>query len=231
MYFPEIRKNFLEILSNRPYSKQLLSYLEEQGQILLFGGCIREYFDTKYSILPRDFDIVLHDVATNTLENFLSDNSYNVERNKFGGYKIMADDLKFDIWELQNTWAFKARKISFNEVKDLNKTVFLNIDAVHYNLTTEYLSDDGYETARKYKTLDIVLKDNPFPELNFARAIRLMNKYDLTWSENLSEYFNEWVSMHPNKSDAIEKIKQIEVKRYNECSVDWLEKAYDLVLN
>lgn len=128
--------------------------------------------------------------------------------------KINVDRLIFDIWHVDQTWAFKENKVDYKELKDLNETVFFNIDAIFYNLTTQELVDKSYSTALETKKLDIVLKDNPLPDLNMTRAIVLSKKYKLAFSDQLNDYFESWLNNHNTQKDAFETLKEIEEYRY-----------------
>ena len=43
-------------------------------------------------------------------------------------------------------------------------------DSIVYNLRTGDLYDEGYFKAKKDRFLDIVLEENPFPEINILRS-------------------------------------------------------------
>ncbi|ALZ59308.1 MULTISPECIES: hypothetical protein [Bacillus cereus group] len=216
----EIRNEFFRILSNRPNARKLISSLDENAELLLFGGCIRDYIDNRFSEVPRDFDIVINTQGLNVEEYVLGFEKISCKRNKFGGYKIAADNLKFDIWELDKTWAFKERIIECNEIADLNKTVFLNIDSIFYNLNTGDLYDEDFRNAIANNELDIVLDKNPYPELNLARAFRYKNKYNLRFSDKLNDFIANWMKDFDNKHEATDILKEIELKRYNQSTVD-----------
>lgn len=211
-YRSDIRNAFFKILSSRLRAQNLIQVLENKGNAILFGGSVREYFDHGFTKIPRDFDIVIdHEV---NIESVLEQHKIPYKRNRFGGYKINVDRLIFDIWHVDQTWAFKENKVDYKELKDLNETVFFNIDAIFYNLTTQELVDKSYSTALETKKLDIVLKDNPLPDLNMTRAIVLSKKYKLAFSDQLNDYFESWLNNHNTQKDAFETLKEIEEYRY-----------------
>ncbi|WML44337.1 hypothetical protein [Neobacillus sp. PS3-40] len=218
--FPEIKNSFYDVLSIRPTAYTFIRYLEQKSNLLLFGGCIREYYDNKFTIIPRDFDIVLSDLE-HDLDFLFQKFNCIYKQNKFGGYKVKLDDLQFDIWEIQNTWAFKEKKVHFQKLLDLNKTVFLNIDGVFYDLNRGLLFDDGFSNAISTREIDIVLTANPYPELNLARAFRYKYKYNLQFSHQLQYYFDKWLDNFENKIYGINYLKDIEMKRYKSSIIDW----------
>jgi hypothetical protein len=219
-YKPEIKKGFFNILSSRPNAKAMIESLESNSELLLFGGCIRDYMEHGFHQIPRDFDIVLSNSDQNLFELLQSINC-SMKPNKFGGFKVIIDDLKFDFWHLKDTWAFKNNKVSYNNINDLNKTVFLNIDAAFYNLSNRCLYDEYFTNAINNKVLDIILTENPFPDLNITKAFKLKHKYDLGLSKQLSTYFINWVNKQESKTIALEKLKNVEIKRYKSLSINW----------
>ncbi|WP_431808569.1 hypothetical protein [Lysinibacillus sphaericus] len=218
--FPEIRNDFYDVLSIRPTAHAFIGKLEQESNLLLFGGCIRDYYDNKFKNIPRDFDIVLSDLRQD-LDSLLQNSNLVYERNKFGGYKVKLDDLEFDIWEIHNTWAFKEKKVHYKELLDLNKTVFLNVDSVFYDLNRGLLFDQGFSNAITSRIIDIVLTSNPYPELNLARALRYKYKYNLQFSQQLQNYFDEWLGNFDNKIYGMNYLKNIEIKRYETSIIDW----------
>lgn len=218
--FNEIRKSFYDVLSIRPTALKFIKELEQKSNLLLFGGCIRDYYDNKFENIPRDFDIVLSNLEQD-LDSLLQNFNLIYERNKFGGYKIKIDDLEFDIWEIQNTWAFKEKKVHYKELLDLNKTVFLNVDSIFYDLNRGLLFDQGFSNAITSRIIDIILTSNPYPELNLARALRYKYKYNLQFSQQLQNYFDKWLENFDNKVYGINYLKDIEIKRYKSSIIDW----------
>lgn len=226
LYSPKIQSDFFEVLLNRPQAQFFVNELQQHGELLLFGGSIRDYLNNNgFESIPRDFDIVIK--TNECLDSIINTDYYSAKRNKFGGYKFFIDGLKFDVWSLQDTWAFKEHKVNFSNTEDLNKTVFLNIDALFYNIYKKELCDHGYSEAINNHELDIILSDNPYPELNIARACRFKMKFNLNFSVDLKTYIADWLNSYDNKFSAIEKLKSIEKKRYNTVS----ETAYTEILN
>lgn len=219
-FMPQIRNDFYDVLSNRPTARNLIRNLEQKSNLLMFGGCIRDYYEHQFYYIPRDFDIVITDLDQE-LESFLQKFNFNYKRNKFGGYKIIVDDLQFDMWEIENTWAFKENIVEYKRFLDLNKTVFLNIDSIFYDLNKGLLFDEGFSNAMTTSEIDIVLTPNPYPELNIARAFRYKYKYNLKFSNQLQGYLNKWINNFEDKLYAINYLKDIEIKRYKTSIIDW----------
>lgn len=222
-----IKKDFYDVLSNYPQVKDLIKYLEAKSNILLFGGSVRDYDENRFSIIPRDFDVVVDDLDGN-LEEIILMFGLAPQKNKFDGYKIRMNNLKIDIWKIQDTWAFKHNKVVYNSKKDLNKTVFLNIDSIFYDLNEDKLIDERFVDREKTGMIDIVLTSNPFPELNLMRAFRFKYKYKLIFSNRLNEYLMNWMKNFENECEAINNLRKTELNRYNKSIIDWDKELKEL---
>ncbi|EHK2280454.1 hypothetical protein DDA98_10780 [Clostridium perfringens] len=224
--------DFNKLINEYPNVKSLINQLGKYGELFLFGGAIREYNDTKFSEIPRDFDIVIDKKDKNlNLDDILKKFSY--KKNRFNGYKLKIDSLEFDIWELENTWAFKENKVKCLQgeySKKLQETVFLNIDSLVYNLNTQELYDDKYMDAMKKKELDVVLEENPFKELNLIRALIFKRKYNMALSKQLKSIFKDYVRSNDNY---INSLYEIQFKHYNEYKIDknTIEKEINSIIN
>lgn len=208
------RDKFLGIISQYSEAKSLLETLENNGDLFLFGGAVREYFDNEYNRMPRDFDLVFQKKDKNIdLDKIMKNFTYT--KNRFNGYKIHFDNLEFDVWNLEDTWAFKEKKMDTNNLdysENLQNTVFLNIDSIVYNLTKEKLYGDEYFKAMNNRELDIVLDETPFIELNLLRALVFKQKYNMKFSDNLNHKFYDF--FESQKKVAINNLYQVQMKHY-----------------
>lgn len=220
-------KEFYKLLNKYPRANKLIDSLSTYGEILLFGGAVREFNDSKFNIVPRDFDIVVKKYNKNiNLDNLLNEFSY--KKNRFNGYKIQADSLEFDIWEIENTWAFKEKKVSCSEedyIAKLPDTVFLNIDSVVYNITKQQVYYNRYKEAMKYKVLDVVLTDNPYIELNMLRAILFKKKYNMKFSARLVKLLHNFIN---ENDDYLDKIYEAQFNHYDTCKIRKRELEIEL---
>lgn len=204
-----LRNRFYKMIEEWPLAKNAVIRLLEEGNLLMFGGAVRNYFENGFSTPPRDFDIVVC-----TKNEVLDRYFYNIpyRRNRYGGYKIEHYSVGFDIWSLNSTWAFKNQIVTNPKVENLTKTVFLNYDSIVYNLSTGELYDEDYRKAKEDRKLDIILQDNPFPELNVLRTFVFRTKYNMNYSDKLRSYLIAWREMH--NSNAIDILKNIQLKHY-----------------
>lgn len=176
-------------------ARQLISKLSEKYEVVFFGGSVRDYILLKH-FEPRDFDIVLIDKEKNKVEidEVLSQVKLcEIYRNFFGGYKVLTDFIEFDIWKMNDTWAFKNKHVEYG-LDNLFKTVFLNVDSYAYNYTKmEFVNNCDKNIP---KDIDIVLYENPNLTLNIIRAIIYSKKYSIDISDRLlnvlkNEYRND----------------------------------------
>jgi hypothetical protein len=188
----ESKLNF--ILKANTQTNTLLNNVLNIGETLIIGGALREFKDNKLSKMPRDIDIVV-DSDDEYLSNILL--PYNPTKNRFGGYKLISNNLIVDIWCLKNTWAFKEKKIKYTLTEyseRLQDTVFLNLDAIVYNLTKDIWYDKKYLEAMNTRILDVVLIDNPQLALNVVRALLFKHKYNMRLSDCLKDIISNFVS-------------------------------------
>lgn len=133
-----------------------------------------------------DIDIVTTAPASE-LKNAIS--SFFPVQNRFGGYRFVVRGCSFDIWRLEDTWAFKQGFLDIRGFEDLLNTTFFNLDAIAFHLTRkDILARPTYFSELQKGILDINLQANPNPEGMAARALRLVQFKDVSLSPRLSEY-------------------------------------------
>lgn len=54
--------------------------------------------------------------------------------NKFGGFRLTHSRMDFDIWRLEDTWAFREDIISLHNIDSLLHTTLMTWDAVIYDI-------------------------------------------------------------------------------------------------
>lgn len=184
----------------------------------LCGGVLRDVLLRKKA-LPRDIDIIVHDIQRDDLERLFSD--FNINYTRFGGISILIKDWKVDIWPLSETWAFKERYVPFNNCfSDYTKTTFLNIEAVAVELFTKRgrkrtIYSKGFFDSMSKRVLEINLEENPDPEINITRAIYMSMIYHFALGPHLRHYISE-------RSDQlnIERIRRILKNSYTMSNVN-----------
>ncbi len=170
-----------DFMAGKREVRECLDSLSKSGDLILFGGAIR---DIVCGNKPRDYDIVVSTSSENLI-SILS--SYPHKRNRFGGVHLFLNDVKLDIWAIESTWAFQ-KKLLDSKTENLTKSVFFNLDAIAINLTKNILYGNIFFQALSSRTLDIVLENNPFPDLCILRAFVLKEKYNMSFSQRMKNY-------------------------------------------
>lgn len=173
-----------------PTIQSLFAKIEACGDVILIGGAIRDIALKKER--PRDIDLIVDCVEDELRSNL---RSYKYKLNSFGGYKIEIDDVAFDIWSIENNWAFK-NEIVPTAKENISKGAFYNIDAVCINLSDSSFFSEHFDTAVINRELDIIQDHqniiNQAHALNVARAFRLKQKWNLTFSRKVINYICSW---------------------------------------
>lgn len=187
----------------------LLTRLEMCGEVILIGGAIR---DVCHCYLPRDFDFIVK-TKQEHLDIFLS--NYPAKKNRFGGYKVNLDSVEIDIWTMESHWPFKE---GFFECKEdnISKSVFFNLDALVYNLSTGHYNVEHYNEAIEKNELSIMYSEedmflNPQPEQNIVKAILLNEKCKINISDSTKVFIEETLN---EDKDIYDKMKIAQEKHY-----------------
>lgn len=202
---------------------QFLSKLLQDAKVYLFGGAIRDYLDGNLDA-SRDIDLVVearNNLSIDILDYLPSSVNISYKKNRYDGYKIdFNNHILVDIWNLNDTWAFRTNKVE-TSAENLVKSVYLNIDALVYCLNNNMFlnnSDLNYLNVINNRTLDIVLKDNPYEDLNLLRALVFQKRYSLEFSDKLKHRFFCYMSM--NENYAIEKFINLQNEHFANVILD-----------
>ena len=82
------------------------------------------------------------------------------------------------MWPIQDTWAFKERKVAGTGFSDYPKTTFLNIEAVAIQLFSKRrqkreIYSKGFFEAIAERTIELNFEENPTPTECIIRALRI----------------------------------------------------------
>ena len=213
----KVNKCICEYLFNYPPSEKLFEELNQLGNVYLIGGVLREYRDNGKILDIRDIDIIVDVIDEEKWNAILSE--YTPTHNRFGGYKLICEKLVVDMWRIEESWAYREDVIRCSKseyVSKLPQTVFLNIDAIIYDLKNDMWYDDIYKQAMKTRCLDIVLEKNPQLPLNIIRTFVLKEKYNMALSERLMSTIKKEIRIiAQNEGDVIKYLNGIQKHRYN----------------
>ncbi|MFN0293123.1 hypothetical protein [Pedobacter helvus] len=204
----------------------LLERLSYVSNVLIFSGIIRNYF-INYFGKVRDFDLVV-DCDYNTLEEILR--YYPFRKNSFGGYKVDVKGLNVDIWNITTTWAFVNKKLDAKLFlkESLPQTTFFNFSAIVFDFNAKkFLWESDFEEFLSKGAIDLVLEDNPLPQLCIVNTIYYKHKYHLEVSKRLESYCLANFTKYSEKD-----FKDIQLKHFGELkfSYDYL-KEYMHIFN
>lgn len=217
-------------LEKYPPSLKLFCMLEKAGDIYLIGGVLREFKDNGNIIDLRDIDIVIDIKDERQWKSILSE--FYTKQNRFGGYKLLCSGLIVDVWRLEETWAYKNHIIECEAekyVEHLADTVFLNIDAIVYDLKNDLWYDKKYSEAMNSRVLDIVLERNPEIPLNIVRAMVLKQRYDMSYSIKMK---NVILKEKENEKDFLNRLMDIQLVRYRKeiLSCSYIQKELNQLI-
>ncbi|HDP5849372.1 TPA: hypothetical protein P6W17_002321 [Staphylococcus aureus] len=190
-YDINIKNQLTSLLEKDSDTLKFIDDLTNVGDLLFFGGSVRDIFlYPENPPIPRDFDIAIN--FKNKSKFNLITKKYSNKLNRFGGFKFKIGTIEFDVWDLENTWAFKNTNLKASE-ENLAKSVYLNIDGIVYNYNKSILYDELFRSSIECRVLDINLQENPQEKLNLLRALVFKEKYKkvykFSFSHNLKNKF------------------------------------------
>lgn len=190
--------------------------LSENGEVIFFGGYVRDLL-VNYNENNRDIDIVFSSKSSCKMLDFIIYDYFDeVERNLFGGYKIRLSDVTIDIWNLEDTWAFKENKLR-PSVNNLEHSTFLKMDSITYNFNHKIINSKYFHETITKKRLDVQLEENPDLELNLIKNLVQKKKYEkifnitFEFSDQLKKMYIDF-----NTEDSVERIYNRQLSRYKE---------------
>ncbi len=187
--------------------KILLDQLQGLGEVVIFGGMLRDLSLLGNEGFDSDIDLVIDTDKEDELDALLR--PYRPVQNKFGGYRLKLSRWPVDIWLLKSTWAFKKGHVEGDTFTDLCKTTFFDWDGIVYKVGDgSILTVEGYFDHINEGLLDINLENNPNPMGNIVKAFRYREKYGAGFSSRLAKYIYEnledfdpgVISLYENKS-------------------------------
>ena len=140
------------------------------GDVYLFGGVLRDLALLGRKGFNSDIDLVVEGNWSHFV-TYLE--SLNVDKNKFGGYRLTVDGWPVDIWNAKETWAIKQGLVPYKGIASLTETTVLNWDAILMNWRTKnFVYRKNYFEEINSRVLDIVLEKNPNPLGMAVRVFR-----------------------------------------------------------
>ena len=166
-------------------------------QAVLFGGTLRSLlvsriFEAKPG-RPRDIDVVVSGVPLSRLEEQFSD--ILTRRTRFGGLHLKRGTWQFDIWPVNETWAFRQNYSGPANFEQLPLTTTFNLEAVAVEAWSTdgrpralFSGNDQFFDGILSRTVELNRADNPFPELTVVRALVLASELRFKIGPRLAGY-------------------------------------------
>lgn len=159
--------------------------LAEFGQFVVIGGVVRDLHFENARRFRSDVDFVCAPESIVEFERFIV--GLRAKKNRFGGYGILLEHGKIDIWPLERTWAATEGHISVRGLDDLLRCTFFDWDAVIYDPCQNRLNRiDGYFQRTAKRVLDVNLAENPNPAGNAVRALRYARRWNASFTPALA---------------------------------------------
>lgn len=189
--FSALKKRIGRFINSKKFERDevydLIELTKKLGRVAIFGGMLRDLCIDGNRFFDSDVDLVFEQHDKGNLESLLKD--YNLKLNAFGGYRLQLKKWHVDIWNIENTWAFKNNLVECDGFKSLTKTTFFNWDAIVYEVDNGKIhSAENYLENLHERVLDINLVDNPNHLGSVVRTLRMMIKYDAKLSPALCDY-------------------------------------------
>jgi len=196
--------------------RNVLQRFEVEGcSAYIVGGFLRDLMLYGTSASPRDIDIVFDGVPADKVEFFFW--NHKERRNRFGGLRLKLGDCPFDMWSLEDTWAFRNKKVHQLEFSTFPQTTFLNIDAVAFRWkkdSEDEIFSNGFFEGILSRTLEINLEENPFPETCALRSLMVASALNFGIGPKLAAYIS-----HYSKNASLKELQRIQKVHYG--SIIW----------
>ena len=194
-----------------PMMEVLADFRTTDCNAFIFGGLLRDLMVSRLKSKPRDIDIVIGQTSAESMATSFS--RHLKRRTRFGGLHLSNEGWLFDVWPLEDTWAFRNGLGLAADFAELPKTTFLNVEAVVIELSARpgkmrCVYSAGFFEGIANKIIDINLEENPFPALCVVRSLITAARLQFCLSPRLAQYIE----------GAMQKISQeelLEVQRYH----------------
>lgn len=189
--------------------KSFLDRLSTLTNVFLFSGVTRNFFLNRKREKVRDIDFIIEDDVDIQSEF----PTIIFERNNFGGYKLIISELTIDLWVMHKTWGLNYGQLTlkYSLLESLPATTFFNFSSIVFSINKkEFIIGKPFLTFLLTKKLDVVLEDNPLPELCIVNSFYYSERFKLKLSKKLIAYII-------NKYESVaDKTESIQIKHFGE---------------
>jgi hypothetical protein len=178
---------------------------------VIFGGFVRDLFVLGSRNYPRDVDVVITNKSNQEIEPNL--NSWVKRRTSLGGFHLQKGKWNFDVWGLEDTWAFQQHPGLFSTPSDLPKTTFLDVEAIAVEILEGgrigQIYQHGFFSAIEAMRVDLNWEENGNRPLAAVRALSIALKLKFTLGLRLAGYVLEVAN-----SEGIQALIDAQVRHY-----------------
>lgn len=187
-----------------PQVQRFIREMPTDAPWAIVGGAIRDWAIGRE---PRDIDIVS---SAPSAEVSRIGARYQGRRNRFGGWKLDLGSLQVDFWSLDDNWAHRRGAVVGVGLDTIENATFLDVDAGLFLPSEGRLVASRLRAALAAGQVDIVLEENPFPELCAVRAMVLSRDLSLRLAPKLRRYVLSMLT----RPDGVEQMLCAQVAHY-----------------
>lgn len=200
-----LQLRFDHLLASSPRLHALVRSISSAGAVgVVFGGWARDLIAgrlLKREVAPADVDFVVSGVSRASLYALLPSGT---RVNAFGGYVVHFDDVKVDIWCVQNTHTLLVRGMKF-DVDLLPLTTVFDIEAVIFKPAQwwpePHVLEAGVYDALARGVIGMGDGEIRFPVYQAGRALQYSSKLELSLGEDVLTLIREAI-----REDGAERI-------------------------
>lgn len=186
-----VRRFVVKELLPHPDFIELQRFASSYGSMAIFGGLVRDLALGHSEAFGSDIDIVVQGIDNKGIQRITE--KFVGRGNSFGGSRFAIGRWVFDVWPLEQTWAFKKRgsDTTISKFVDLLDTTFLNVDAAIYDLDEGSLEiTPNYIKDLVFGHLDVNYADTPNEIGAAVKTLRMMAINNFTLSQRLAGFLH-----------------------------------------
>lgn len=223
-------EDFFEISEERKQARALIDALAEHSHAWIFGGMIRDIGLYGRGGFTSDIDLVIERSQEDLINALKTLEIHQFSVNRLGGIRFHYMSLDFDIWSIQDTWAFRNRIVKFEDTHSLLKTTLMSWDSVLYDVRNKHvISPENYLHDLHRRRLELVLQVTPNEMGSVIKILRtIYNKQVKFLGPQISNYLQQAL-----KSYSYESLRHYEYDSYRQSSFseDQLQTLVEALLH
>ena len=182
---------FVDGILSENKAKELVNCVSEQVPLYVFSGIIRNFLLGYLN--NRDLDFVAEDMHKLTIPRDLL-RGVSICKNKFNGYKLVANGLTIDCWDMERTWGILQERMK-STVYSLLSTAFFNFSAIAYDYNKRrFLISDDFCRFYDTHTMEVVYTKNPRIETCIVNALYYADTYGFAIGSSLRKWVVRYYS-------------------------------------